>query len=181
MDIFLIILIIGCIAIGFFQGMIRVSIAIVALYLGLVLAALYYPSLGGFFARNFDTSRAVGEYVGFALVLFIAFVVLLIAGAYTFRYATLPGQLQYLDRIFGTIFGLLLGAFLIGIFASYLYTMLIIRDAAPDLPIMDSLVRSVRRSILIDFFMRTVLPQTYAILDPILPQGVELIFKAQSQ
>jgi len=106
---------------------------------------------------------------------------LLIAGAYTFRYATLPGQLQYLDRIFGTIFGLLLGAFLIGIFASYLYTMLIIRDAAPDLPIMDSLVRSVRRSILIDFFMRTVLPQTYAILDPILPQGVELIFKAQSQ
>jgi len=179
MDIFFILLLILCIAVGFFQGMIRVTIAIVALYLGLVLASLYYPLVGDFLVRRLGAQRFVGQYVGFAMVLFIAFIILLIAGVYTFRYATLPGRLQYLDRILGTILGLLLGGFLIGIFATFLWTLLIERRAAPDLPLMNIVTQSTRTSILPRYFATVILRQAYTVLDPILPDGVRLIFSVQ--
>lgn len=179
MDIFFILLLIVCIAVGFFQGMIRVTIAIVALYLGLVLASLYYPSVGDFLVRRLNTTRPVGQYVGFAMVLFVAFIILLIAGIYTFRYATLPGRLQYLDRILGTILGLCLGGFLIGIFATFLWTLLVERGAAPDLPLMSMVTRSTQTSFLPRYFATEILGRSYAILDPILPDGVRLIFSVQ--
>jgi membrane protein required for colicin V production len=180
MDIFFILLLILCIAIGFFQGMIRVTVAIVALYLALVLASLYYPVVGDFLRRRMGTQVAVGQYVAFAMVLFVAFIILLIAGIYTFRYAALPGRLQYLDRIFGTVLGLLLGAFMIGIFATFLWTLLVVRNAAPDLPLMTTIKSSTQTSLLPRYFANVILPQAYVILDPILPDGVRLIFTVQS-
>ena len=181
MDIFLMILLIVCIAIGFFQGMIKLIIAIVAFYLSLVLGALYYPSMGDFLVRRLHTQRYVGEYVGFALVLFVAFIVLLAAGIYTFRYATLPGRLQYLDRIIGTVLGVLLGGFIVGIFALFVYNLMVLRGGQNlDFPLARTIGKSTLNSFLVQYFRSFIHPTVFSILSPILPSGAQLIFSVQN-
>lgn len=179
-DIVLILLFFGMLATGFFQGMIRLVVLILAFYLSLVLASLYYPSLGQFFVSRLGAERFVAQYVGFALVLFMSMVLLAAAGFYTFRYAQLPGQLQYLDRIVGTVLGMLLGALLVGILATLLWNLMILRGGQNiDMPIMRGLGQSVRSSTILSYFANFVLPETYALIDPILPDGAALIFAVQ--
>lgn len=177
-DLVFILLFFATLAIGFFQGMIRLLVLILALYLSLVLASLYYPSLGEFFVRRLGAERFVGQYVGFALVFFFGFLLLALAGVYTFRYAKLPGGLQYLDRIVGTVLGMVLGALLVGVFAGVLYNLMIVRGGRNvDFPFMRSLGNSVAGSIVLDYFSNDLLPFVYAFIDPVLPDGAELIFK----
>lgn len=179
-DIFFILLFFGTLAAGFFQGMIRLLVVIVALYLAVVLASLYYQPLGEFFVRNLNSERFVGQYVAFALVLFVTLVLLTIAGIYTFRYARLPGGIQYVDKIIGTVLGMLLGALLIGIFAALLWNLMIVRGGRNiDLPFMGSLGRSVIGSALVRYFADTILPLVYNFLDPVLPEGADLLFVVQ--
>lgn len=179
-DILLILLFFGSLALGFFQGMIRIIVLILAFYLSLVLASLYYPTLGQWFVRQLDTERYVGEYVAFALVLFFSTVLLSLAGLYTFRYAQLPGSLQYLDRIVGTVLGMVLGALIVGILATLLWNLMIVRGGQTiDLPLMRWLGSTIARSTILPYFANFLLPQTYRFLDPILPQGANLIFAIQ--
>ncbi len=179
-DILMILLFIGALAIGFFQGMIRIVVIILAFYLSLVLASLYYPSLGEWLVARLGTQRYVAQYVGFTLVLFVATLLLTAAGIYTFRYAQLPGQLQYLDRIIGTVLGMVLGALIIGILATLLYNLMIVRGGRNiDFPIMRSLGNAVASSSILQYFSRELLPLTYGMLDPVLPEGAALIFAVQ--
>lgn len=179
-DILLILLFFGMLVLGFFQGMIRLVVLILAFYLSLVLASLYYPAVGEFFVRRLDAQRFVGQYVGFALVLFFSFLALAAAGIYTFRYAQLPGQLQYLDRIVGTLLGIILGVLVVGIFATLLWNLMIIRGGRNiEFPFMRSLGNAVATSPMLTYFSNFLLPQVYAALDPILPNGAALIFAVQ--
>ena len=179
-DLLLILIFIGLLVTGFFQGMIRVLVIILAFYLSLVLATLYYPSFGEWLVRTLGTQRFVAQYVAFALVLFFATILLTAAGVYTFRYAQLPGQLQYLDRIVGTVLGMVLGALVIGILATLLWNLMIVRGGQNiDFPIMRALGRSVAGSSILAYFANFLLPTTYALLDPVLPDGAALIFAIQ--
>jgi uncharacterized membrane protein required for colicin V production len=179
-DALCILLFITSIAVGFFQGMIRLFVLLVALYLSLVLASLYYTAVGEWLVRSFGTQRYVGQYVGFTLVLFIGFLLLAAAGVYTFRYARLPGGLEYLDRIGGVVLGMALGVFFIGTFAAVLYNLMIVRGGSTiDFPLMRSLGSAVGSSFLVRYFSTELLPLVYAILDPVLPDGARLIFLAQ--
>lgn len=180
MDIFLLILLIVCIAIGFFQGMIRLIIAIVSFYLSLVLASLYYQALGDFFVRRLGSARFAGDYSAFGIVLLVSFFVLLAAGAYTFRYAKLPGQLQYLDRIVGTLLGLALGGLFVGMFSILIYNLMIGRGGCGlGFPLASFICDQTRTSFLVRYFGVTIIGQSYAVLDPILPEGAQLIFLVQ--
>lgn len=179
-DIFFILLFFGVLAAGFFQGMVRLLVLIVAFYLALVLASLYYPSLGEFFVRNFNTQRFVGQYIGFALVLFFGFLLLALAGLYTFRYLRMPGGLELIDRIVGSVLGMFFGAMLIGIFASLLWNLMIVRGGRTiDFPLMSALGNGVAGSFMLRYFSETVLPLAYGALDPILPDGANLLFLVQ--
>lgn len=179
-DLLFVLVFFGMLAAGFFQGMIRLLVLIVALYLALVLSSLYYAALGEFFVRNFDAERFVGQYMAFFLVLFFAFVLLSAAGLYTFRYAKLPGSLQYLDRIIGTVLGMFLGALVIGIFATLLWNLMILRGGRNiELPLFRSLGDSIASSTLVRYFSSVILPLTYNRVDPILPEGADLLFMAQ--
>ena len=110
----------------------------------------------------------------------ILFILLTAAGIYTFRYAQLPGQLQYLDRIVGTVLGMVLGALIVGIVATLLYNLMIVRGGRNiEFPIMRALGSSVATSSILQYFSQFLLPQTYALLDPVLPDGAALIFAAQ--
>lgn len=180
MDILFILLFFSMLAVGFFQGMVRLLVIVVAFYLAMVLASLYYPSLGEFFVRSFGAERFVGQYVAFTLVLFFASLLLTMAGLYTFRYFRMPGGLEYLDRIVGAILGLVFGALLIGILATLLWNLMIIRGGRTiDLPLMRSLGSAIANSFVLRYFADTVLPLAYGALDPILPEGADLLFQVQ--
>jgi uncharacterized membrane protein required for colicin V production len=180
MDVLFILLFFSMLAVGFFQGMVRLLVIIVAFYLALVLASLYYPSLGEILVRNLGAERFVGQYVAFALVLFFAALLLTIAGIYTFRYFRMPGGLEYLDRIGGAVLGLVFGALLIGIFATLLWNLMIVRGGRSiDFPLMRALGNSIASSFVLRYFADIVLPLAYGALDPILPEGADLLFLVQ--
>lgn len=179
-DILFILLFFGTLAAGFFQGMVRLLVLLLAFYLALVLASLYYPSLGEFFLRTFNTQRFVGQYMGFALVLFFGFLLLALAGLYTFRYFRMPGGLEFLDRVIGSVLGMVFGALLIGIFAALIWNLMIVRGGRNvDFPLMRSLGNSISGSFVLRYFSETVLPLVYNFLDPILPEGADLLFLVQ--
>ncbi len=180
MDVLFILLFFGMLAVGFFQGMVRLLVIIVAFYLAMVLASLYYPSLGEFFVRRLDAERFVGQYVAFALVLFFATLLLTLAGLYTFRYFRMPGGLEYLDRIVGALLGMIFGALLIGITATLLWNLMIVRGGRNiDLPLMRGLGNAIANSFVLRYFANVVLPLVYSVLDPILPEGADLLFQVQ--
>ena len=179
-DLLFILLFIVSIAVGFFQGMIRLSVILVGFYLSLVLASLYFTSFGRVFMRYFGAERFVAEYVAFAILLLVGFGILAAAGLYTFRYAQLPGSLQYIDRIIGLALGLVLGALFIGIFATLLWNMMIVRGGQNiELPIMQGLGAQIMRSFLIRYYSDQLLPLVYGFLDPILPNEAVIIFQVQ--
>lgn len=180
MDLLFILLFFGTLAVGFFQGMVRILVVIIAFYLSLVLASLYYPTLGEFLVRSFRAERFVGQYVAFALVLFVSFLLLTLAGLYTFRYFRMPGGLEYLDRIGGTVLGMIFGAMLIGITASLLYNLMVVRGGRNiDLPLMRMFGNAIAGSFVMNYFSNEILPLTYSFLDPILPEGADLLFRVQ--
>ena len=180
MDILFILLFFGMLAAGFFQGMVRLLVLLVAFYLSLVLASLYYPSLGEFFVRSFDTQRYVGQYMAFSLVLFFGFLLLALAGLYTFRYFRMPGGLEFLDRAVGAVLGMVFGSLVIGIFAALLWNLMIVRGGRNiDFPLMRALGNSVAGSFVLQYFSTQLLPLVYNFLDPILPDGANLLFLVQ--
>lgn len=180
LDSIIILLFAGALILGFFQGVVRLAVLLVTCYLSLVLASLYFASLGSLFEDWFDTTRDVGSYSAFALILLVSYALLAAAGLSIFRNVRLPGNLLYLDRVLGTLLGLLLAGLFIGTFAVLLWNLMVERGGSEiDLPVMQWLGRSVQKSFLLRFFGRTILPGSYALVDPFLPDAVKMIFVAQ--
>lgn len=177
-DILYILLFLGGLALGFFQGTIRLLVAIVSFYVGIILASLYFQSLGYIFQVRFRSTTGVSQVTSFALILLMSFIILTIAGLYTFRYAKLPASLDFIDRITGTVLGLFMGALMIGMMSVILGRLVSagLGDVA-DLPIGALVQNGVRSSKMLPFFARNVLPLLYGILRPILPAEAQLIFQ----
>lgn len=175
---FIVLLLCG-LAIGFFQGTIRLLVAIVAFYVSIVLASLYFGIVGSFYLARFRSSPEVSQITGFATVLLVSFLLLTAAGLYTFRYAKMPSSLDFIDRILGTVLGMVMGALLLGILAIILTRLFINSDTAGSLtwPIMIAFQGSVRTSFLVDFFRSYILPLIYATVQPILPEQSSIIFR----
>ena len=180
-DILFIILLLGGLALGFFQGTIRLIVAIVAFYVGIVLASLYFTTAGLFFQRRFHSTLFVGQITAFAIILLVSFLLLTIAGLYTFRYARMPASLDFIARIIGTLLGLLLGGLFLGMLALLLKDLFIYQDVAGSItfPIMRSFQSGVRRSFLVLFFANQILPLIYTTVQPVLPRDAEIIFRFQ--
>lgn len=179
-DIIFLLFLVGGLALGFFQGTLKLLIAIIAFYVGIILASLYFQSVGNFFRTRFGSTLEIGQIMAFGVILLVAFLVLTIAGLYTFRYAKVPPSLDFLDRIIGTLFGLMMGALFLGMLA-VLLRLLFDRPIGDlsSLPIMASFQGSVQQSYLVDFFADRLLPLIYGAIRPVLPQEAELIFKVR--
>lgn len=176
-DFVFIVFFVGFVALGFFQGVIRMTILLVTFYLSVVLASFYFISFGRFLADQFDTTTFVGQYVGFVIIMMVGHALLAAAGLYTFRYAKMPGQLMYLDRVLGTLVALILAVLFLGIFAVVLWNLMITRGGERiNFPVMKFLGGSVRNSLLLHYFSTYLLPRAYAFADPILPRQVRIIF-----
>jgi len=180
-DIVFILLLLGGLALGFFQGTIRLLIAIIAFYVGIILASLYFTTVGLFFQRRFSSTLFVGQIMAFGLILLVAFLLLTVAGFYTFRYAKMPASLDFLDRIIGTLLGLLLGVLFLGMFAIVLKDLFVYQDVAGSItfPIMRAFQSSVRTSLLAPIFSDRILPLIYTTVQPALPRDASIIFRFQ--
>jgi uncharacterized membrane protein required for colicin V production len=180
-DILFILLVLGGLALGFFQGTIRLLIAIVSFYIGIILASLYFTTVGLFFQRRFNSTLMVSQIMAFFLILLVAFFLLTIAGFYTFRYARMPASLDFIDRIIGTLLGLLLGVLFLGIFAIVLKDLFVYQDVAGSItfPIVRSFQGSVRTSLLRPIFSDRILPLIYTTIQPVLPRDASIIFRFQ--
>jgi uncharacterized membrane protein required for colicin V production len=181
-DILYIILLLGGLALGFFQGTIRLLIAILAFYVGIILASLYFTTVGLFFQRRFNSTLYVGQVTAFAIILLVSFLLLTIAGLYTFRYAKMPASLDFIDRIIGTLLGMLLAGLFLGMLAIVLKDLFVYQDVAGTItfPIMRVVQSGVRGSFLVGFFSNQILPLIFTTIRPVLPRdAVDVIFRFQ--
>lgn len=178
-DLTLLLLVFGFLALGFFQGTIKLLVAIISFYVSIILASLYFQSLGNVFRQRFGGSLEGGQISAFAVILLLGFLLLTLAGVYTFRYAQLPPSLDFLDRVLGTLLGLILGGLLVGMLAELLQIFFV--DGSParsiTFPIMRSIQTSVRGSFLVSFFRSNVLPLIFALVGPFLPAEANIIFR----
>jgi membrane protein required for colicin V production len=178
-DVVFILLLLGGLAIGFFQGTIRLAVTIIAFYVSVLLASLYFQVVGEFFRVRFNSSFDVSRVVAFGVILLVSFLLLTVAGLYTFRYARLPASLDVFDRIVGTLLGLALSALILGMLAILLSDLFIRQDAAAsiNLPFMIALQNGIRGSTLLPFFGGAILPLLYNTLRPLLPPEADFIFR----
>ncbi|NJN68298.1 MAG: CvpA family protein [Chloroflexaceae bacterium] len=176
-DLFFLLLLFGMLMLGFFQGVIRMTIILVSFYLGVVLASYWFKPFGVWIAKNFDTTNAVGRYVGFSLLFMAGMAILSAIGIYTFRYAEMPGQLKYLNFILGMLVALVLAGLFLGLFAVILWNMMVERGGCTiDFPVMKLLCRHVKQSFLLKYFSDHILASSYNFADPILPDDASIIF-----
>jgi membrane protein required for colicin V production len=180
-DLLFILLLLAFLALGFFQGTIKLLVAIISFYVSIILSSLYFQFVGRFFRQRLGTTLDVAQITAFALILLVAFLLLTVAGLYTFRYARLPASLDFIDRIIGTLLGLLMGALILGMFAEILHLLLIARSPASEIsfPVMRAIQSSVRASLLVSFFGETILPLVFSLVQPILPREAYFIFRVQ--
>lgn len=180
-DLMFILILLGGLALGFFQGTVKLVIAIVAFYVGIVLASLYFQSVGNFFRLRFNTTTDVGQITAFAVVLMLSFLLLTVAGLYTFRYFRMPASLDFFDKILGTLLGLLMAALFMGMLAVLLKDLFVFRSPASSaaLPFMVAFQSSVRGSTLVRFFGDNILPLIYTSVRPVLPREADIIFRVR--
>ncbi|MDP9309898.1 MAG: CvpA family protein [Chloroflexota bacterium] len=152
---------------GFFQGTVKLVIALVTFYLSVVLASLYFKLM----ATYFNTSPVVAEAVSFFIILTLCFIILLAMSLYTFRYVRFPGRLEYLDRILGVGFGVILGVVLASIIAMVLQYMFISHRAGNEYPITRALQTSTQNSTLLRLLMYNILPRLFTLVSPFLPDA----------
>jgi uncharacterized membrane protein required for colicin V production len=180
-DVIFLLILLGGLALGFFQGTIKLLVTIIAFYVSIVLASLYFQAVGNFFRLRFESSQEVGQITAFATVLLVSFLLLTVAGLYTFRYLKVPPSLDFFDKIIGTLLGLLLGALFMGLFAILLKDLFVYRSPATEaaLPIVISFQGGVRSSTLVTFFGDRLFPLLYRTIRPILPSEADFIFRVQ--
>lgn len=177
-DLIFLFLLIGMMALGFFQGTIRLLVLIFAFYLSVFLASLYFDMLGGFLYANVGGSSDASDYIGFLIITIITFAVLTVVGLYTFRYVELPtGALQLLSRVLGVFLGLILAGLVLGMLAVILWNMFVTHGAERvNVFLFPTIGRAVRTSTVLGFFGAEILPETYNLVRPFLPPGASFIF-----
>jgi len=89
------------------KGLVREIISLVALIGGLILAALYYPLVGGRLAE-FCKTESIAWFAGF-LAIFLGCLLLGAVVAFIVNRFVKAASLKWVDRLLGGVFGLLRG------------------------------------------------------------------------
>jgi hypothetical protein len=111
----------------------------------------------------------------------LCFTLLFTAGMYTFRYVRLSGRLDYLDKILGTLLGMVLAAMVAVVLTMILNYTFVRYDAAAtaSFPLTSTFQRSVRGSTVRPILLERVLPRMLAAVAPFLPEAALPLFEAR--
>lgn len=166
---------------GFFQGAIKLLLALLTLYASILLASLYFKFVALYLVR-YAFSPVLADISSFCLVLLACFLILLAAGLYTFRYIRLPSRFELLDRIVGMVFGILLGIVASSLIAMLLRYAFIDHDLASQmsLPLVRTFQASTRSARLLPVLLMHVMPQVYTLVAPLLPDAAVPLFSPQA-
>jgi membrane protein required for colicin V production len=176
-DLLLLGTIIAVAAAGFFQGTIKLLLALLMFYASLILAGLYYNFVAlALIQRRVDVVLA--QTASFVFILFLGFMLLLAAAVYTFRYVRLPTRIDVLDRLLGTGVGMVLGFVLSSILALLLRYAFISHSltGSGGFVVASALQGSARNSSLIPLLLNQIFPQVYALVSPFLPEAALVLF-----
>ena len=157
-------------ALGFFQGTIKLVIALITFYASVILASLYFKFAASYIARR-GTSPIIADAISFFLILAICFILLLAAALYTFRYVRFPGKLEFIDRIMGLMFGIVLGVVCMSILGIILRFLFISHSIGDPYPITRSLQNSVRTSTVLPLLIQNIMPQIFRLVGPFIPDA----------
>lgn len=168
----------GGLALGFFRGVVRLTIMLVSFYIAVFLASFYFMPFSTFIVNKTSTGPDVAIFMAFFIVTILTFVLVTLAGLYTFREVEMPGQLMYVDKFLGVFVALVLVSLVLGITSVMLWNMMITHgvgriDYAPARII----GRNVQTSLLLKYFSAHILPRAYNFADPVLPDAVEILFR----
>lgn len=178
-DLLLVGIIIAIAATGFFQGTIKIALALLTFYASVVLAGLYYNFVSIALIQR-GANPVLAQAVSFCVILLVLFALLLAAALYTFRYIRLPAQLDLLNRLLGTGVGMVLGFIASSILALALRYAFVTHTLAGDgsIALMRWLQGSVRSANMIPLLMTQIFPQIYSLVSPFLPDAARVIFAA---
>jgi uncharacterized membrane protein required for colicin V production len=116
LDVLMVLVLLGSMAFGLRQGLLRQLILLLALYLGVVVAANYYAQAGELIVNTVAPSASVemARIVAF-VALFVIFTFVLVVGFWTaYRQTKLPTAYM-LDEVGGTVLGAVAGIILINL------------------------------------------------------------------
>ena len=176
LDIFLALIFLGLVALGFWQGLLREVWFLISLYLAAVLASLY----GDFVARlvgaqvvevgaageGGTSSSAMGFFIIFALAVIILYVIL----ASLFGHVRLRASLLWLDKTGGIIMGLLT-SFLVTSFIAYVLNALL-KTPGPQEWAFVGILKAQRTTAPILQVLVATRPVILALIRPWLPAGL---------
>lgn len=178
-DILLLFLFIIVAGIGFFQGTVKLTIALVTFYASIILSSLYFKFASSYISRG-GTSEVVSDAISFFIILLICFLILLAAAVYTFRYVKLPGRLDLLDRVLGVGLGIILGVVVTSVVAMVLTFLFVSNNAGSVYPITRAIQSSTRGSTLRTLLLSNILPQLFTAVSPFLPDAALPFFNPRS-
>lgn len=99
---------------GLSRGALRMATPIVSFVCGIYAGSLWYGPAGALVQRNFQTSTATAQVVGYAMVFLLVFVVIGYAASRIIELAHII-NLSWIDRIAGAAFGIAIAASFAGL------------------------------------------------------------------
>jgi len=175
LDILIVLLLFAALLVGWTQGIPRLVMIAGALYTGFLLASVYYHLFSVSLANMFGIqSGFVADLVSFAVLDVLVTVVMVALLLSLFGHVEIKGRAAVFDKILGSVMGLFVGVFVIGILITLLrvpfeanQTKL---NSAADMPIVMMFNSNYEKSTLAGQFMRTT-PVLMSSVVPLLPPG----------
>ena len=161
----------GGIVLGFLQGLVRMALGLLVLYIATVLAMTFYAQGGRLIAylSSGALPRPMNEALAFVFILLLFSLVVNFILSRTYKDTALPG-LQQVDQLGGMVLGFVLVSVWIGLAIVALAFVLTTTSGAPS-GFRQTLTYYFMNSTLIPIFYR-FLPLVYATLRPWMPKGL---------
>ncbi len=173
LDIIIVLLLFASLLVGWTQGIPRLVMIAGALYTGFLLASVYYHLFAVSLASMFKIqSGFVADLVSFALLDVLVTLLMVALLLSLFGHVEVKGRAAVFDKVLGSVMGLLVGVFVIGILITLLrvpfeanQTKL---NSSADMPIIQMFNSNYEKSTLAGNFMRTT-PILMSSVVPLLP------------
>ena len=173
LDVVIVLLLFASLLVGWTQGIPRLVMIAGALYTGFLLASVYYHLFAVSLADMFKIqSGFVADLVSFAVLDVLVTVLMVALLLSLFGHVEVKGRAAVFDRILGSVMGLFIGVFVIGMLITLLrvpfeanQTKL---NSAADMPIVMMFNNNYEKSTLAGQFMRTT-PVLMSSIVPLLP------------
>lgn len=175
-DLVLLVVFVAVVGLGFWSGILRSVIALVAFYASLILASLYFKFVSVLLTQR-GVEDSVADTLSFVAVLLLAFAILVALSLYTFRYVRLPGQLEFFDRLLGAALGIVLGVAVLTTVAMLLHYMFIAGSTGSQGGIGGVLRRGTESSSVVPILTTNLLPQLFRAVGPFVPDAAMPLFR----